>query len=448
MGRLGNTGAFRLALLWGAVCGHLLVGHKAQALIVKTYNGPGTPNVINTSAPADDPGWHNVPSNRSGVYLGNQWVLTAAHASEGDVDLPGGTYSMIPGTTVTLTNPGFFNGQSLDSFSDLKLFRIDTHPSTGLTPEQQDPNVQEITLATERPTAGTTNGTEVLMIGAGGRRSQSGSSSTGQRDFNSSYQTVPEGTGSFQGYLVETNNEPLRVKAWGTNRVISPAFVPGGFDNGQNLLVETDNNDVLGLVTRFDRGLNGAGVPISDGSLFDEAQAAGGDSGGPVFFKDDSNEWVLGGVMHAIYINNNQPVSVSVFGNFTAFTDLSIDHYSDQIEALKLSNQYSIVGDVDLDGVVTGSIVNGEATGDLAELIDGWLYNQAEADIVSWKKGDLNQDGVTNIADFVMLRSALGGAISTAEFASLVNNVGVPEPSTLCLAMMLAAASMASRRRS
>lgn len=243
------------------------------------------------------------------------------------------------------------------------------------------------------------------------------------------------------------------MKAWGTNRVSAASGVPNAYDTGGALLAELGgaHNDVISLAVKFDRGLTynsglGEFVDVADGSTDYEAQAAGGDSGGPVFYRDGGGDWVLGGVMHAIYLDNNQPPYVSVFGNHTAFSDLSFTHYYDQIATLRASDLYSVVGDIDLDGVITGEIINGVPTGDLAALVDGWLYNQAEADIVSWKEGDLNQDGFTNLADFVILREALGGTISTSQFALLVS--AVPEPSAALLALWGIGALATRRQRS
>ena len=65
-------------------------------------------------------------------------------------------------------------------------------------------------------------------------------------------------------------------------------------------------------------------------------------------------------------------------------------------------------------------------------------------DMTSRGQGDLNLDGITNIQDLLLLQNALIGAglgtITSAELA------GVPEPSTIMLAM-LAAVTFAQRRK-
>ena len=232
-------------------------------------------------------------------------------------------------------------------------------------------------------------------------------------------------------------------------------------DNGVSGIIQADGIlDVIGQFTRFDESLNPDGSVIPNGGTLDEFQGAAGDSGSPLFAKydfdagrfvdrDENGEWVLTGVFHAIYSLQNQSTSVPVFGQHTGISNLAFDHYSDQIAEFRASDEYSVIGDIDLDGQVTGGIVNGVPTGDLSILVNNWLNQESQADIVSWKRGDLNQDGVTGLADFVLLRDALGGSISVSEFSSLVTGLSVPEPSTATLAVAVSAALLSGigRRR-
>ena len=60
--------------------------NSSQAVVIA--GGDGT---ANTSAPSDDPGWANVGTRNklTIVYLGNRWVLTAAHVGFGEVTIGG-----------------------------------------------------------------------------------------------------------------------------------------------------------------------------------------------------------------------------------------------------------------------------------------------------------------------------------------------------------------------
>lgn len=431
---------------------------NASALILSTYDGPDTPSSVNTTAPADDPGWANSGAGFSGIYLGDQWVLTAEHVNLQEIILPSGTYEAVPGSAVILTNPAFFdangngvangfgtNSESLSSASDLKMIRIKPHAVTGLTPEQMDSEVRSITIATESVTVGT----DVTAISAGARRVKHPVNPNGRWRFDSSFNLTADLNSPNEGFLLSSGQQPqvVREKAWGTNQINTTSTVPGMVDNGTNGIVRvTGLNDVVGIATRFDRGVDNDGNPLGDGGQPDEFQGAAGDSGGPVFEKDSQGQWVLRGVFHAIYAVSGQPTNaiVPMYGQHTAISDLSQQHYYDQIADLRASDLYSIMGDVDLDGQVTGEIINGVPTGDLSALVDGWLYQQSEADVTSWVNGDLNQDGLTDLSDFVLLRDALGGTIPMSSFAALVGVAAVPEPAT---AALLAVACLVARSR-
>ena len=447
---------------------------RAFALAVKTWNGPETPVTANSTAPADDPGWGNFGNNRTGVYLGDQWVISADHAGIGNFfETDGGRFPVVPNMSIRLSNPSSFGGSgSLTAQSDIVMFRIGLDETTGMTPEELGARV--ITIADRLPTTD-----DVLTLIAQGKRRRVNldqytatpgdpiPDSNGQWhwDYDPENTTSPDGlrfvfdteTAEEHGFLVSSVNQ----KTWGTNVIADPQTVPGSVRrSGDRLLIEaTGINDTVGYVTQFNRGLDDSGNPISDGSTPDEAQGTGDDSGGPVFFKDDGgtpadpadDEWVLSGVIHAIYLkefgDDTQSTIRALFDTHTAISDLSHPTYKSQIDSLRGLDLYSVIGDVDLDGDVDGTIVNGVASGDLGILVENWLNEEAVADVRSWTKGDLNQDGLTDLADFALLREALGGTISVSEFSLLVAAQGIPEPAALFLVMAGVVGGCSPRRR-
>jgi hypothetical protein len=80
--------------------------------------------------------------------------------------------------------------------------------------------------------------------------------------------------------------------------------------------------------------------------------------------------------------------------------------------------------------------VNGPAGG------TGWGYDNLSGlgTITSWKNGDLNRDGKTDVSDFLLLRGALKGNIASSVMNALFGDAWpeassqVPEPGSLLLA--------------
>lgn len=110
--------------------------------------------------------------------------------------------------------------------------------------------------------------------------------------------------------------------------------------------------------------------------------------------------------------------------------------------ASTVSGIKGIAGDVTNDGVLNAA--------DKTAFVNGWmdrrLVNGVQiGDLTSRSQGDLNLDGITNIQDLVILQNALVGAgigtLTAADFA------GVPEPSTLGLAVLAAITWLAGGRR-
>lgn len=103
-------------------------------------------------------GWDYVGQvgGASGVYLGNNWVITAAHVGVGNFTVAGVTYSYVPGTATTISNA--------DGTADLVLFQIATAPVLpSLTIRSGDPAVETAFVS----------GSTVVLIGFGGGQGKS-----------------------------------------------------------------------------------------------------------------------------------------------------------------------------------------------------------------------------------------------------------------------------------
>lgn len=240
------------------------------------------------SAPADDPGWSRVgkvgTGDGSGVYLGQGWVLTAAHVGAHDFTLHGQTYAAKANSGHRLTNGD-------GSLTDLLVYELLSTPALG-----------DVRISAARPAANSW----VTMIGFGVEQQP------GIRLWNSSWNEVTSpGAASFYGYGLGGSY----TKQWGANFILPSSTQSPNL----NVLANSGFGSVSSFATRFiDSGVNST-----------LAQAVPGDSGGAVFFKNGSL-WELAGIMHATtqYVGQNKWTTVA-YGQDTYIADLSV--YRDQI---------------------------------------------------------------------------------------------------------------------
>jgi len=282
--------AIRRAVIVALFLGLISFSGEASALIITSGNGSG-----NTTAPGDDPGFANigrkVPGQGSGtfIYLGNNKVLTAAHIGLNDVVFGGTTYSAVGGSGVQLQNPD-------TSLTDLLIFEI-----------ASDPGLPTLNISQTAPS----NGSALVMIGAGLGRVPTETFFDVDMTNPASWvwNAGTAGSHNFSGFAT---NSATTVR-WGTNSLTSNDFdftVPQG--------------PVQGMLTIFD-----------EGGSSDEGQAATGDSGGAIFYKNTStNQWELSGLMLATASPaawSNTPANIAIYEQATLLADLSA--YRGQIVA-------------------------------------------------------------------------------------------------------------------
>jgi hypothetical protein len=225
----------------------------------------------NTNAPSDGVPWDSVGTvnGASGNYLGAGWVLTAAHVGAGTAKFLGQNFAW-DGMIYWLTN-------SDGTYADGVLYHLTSMPPLPRMP-----------LVTSTPSTLSA----VDMIGFG---YISGST---QVDFWL-------GVSGFYWSALPT-------KAWGNNMVSGGAIWV--FDGTTNLFA---------FPTTFDA------APLPQTS--DECQAAPGDSGGGVFYKNGST-WELAGMIVAIdEPQTNRPGNTAVYTDATYSLDIAT--YRNQIQA-------------------------------------------------------------------------------------------------------------------
>lgn len=356
------------------------------ALAVIIAGGDGTGNDTSGSVPFDFPYWDAIgkisrPTDPefvdggTAVYLGDGHVLTARHIHV--IDQP---------TTVTFCgdvydiDPGSWDRIGPDAgTTDLTMFRL----------SGDYPDVTPVSYA-DIPEAAMPNGTTAYMFGFGRNRA------------------VDETL-----WYIKTSDNP---DTWSTTPIPGYNMTKSGFYWAGGKTVRWGANSIA--MNNLDLN-NGYGITRSYRVIFNEtggdneAQAATGDSGGPVFVYDDG-DWKLIGITLAVAkygsdflpFPNNQPGSTAVYGNHTYFAELS--YYRDEIVL-----GAAVPGDADLDGDVDDC--------DLTLLLVGWGDGGRE-----WGDGDFNKDGDVNDFDLSLLLDNWG--IGTALQAETV-----PEPGTLGL---------------
>lgn len=195
--------------------------------------------------------------------------------------------------------------------------------------------------------------------------------------------------------------------------------------------------------------VNGVAVVVASGGYDDDwadlvvgANTAGDDSGNhdeipsPVGFTGGTSEFFSGIIddLKMFVIGTSTSTSPVNYGAFNFAVD-------NAYAASTVSGIKGVAGDVNNDGVLNAS--------DKTAFVNGWLDRRLVngvqiGDLVSRGQGDLNLDGITNIQDLLIFQNALIGAgigtLTAADFA------GVPEPSTLGLALLAVAWLVGARR--
>ncbi|MDD5262026.1 MAG: trypsin-like serine protease [Methylacidiphilales bacterium] len=187
-------------------------------------------------------GWDYVGTvnGASGVYLGNNWVLTAGHVGSGTFVLGGTSYSVLAGSTHGIVNPD-------STIADLTLFELSSAPS-----------LPSLTIAGSAPTAfsATQSGSMVAMIGYGGGQGETwglntvtdvnlpievtvGSSTYSSTDFATEYGTITAGLASV------TNDYVLVTGDSGGGDFIYNSASSSWMLSGINEAVDTNQNSYM-----------------------------------------------------------------------------------------------------------------------------------------------------------------------------------------------------------
>jgi hypothetical protein len=269
--------------------------------------GPGT-GTQNTTEPPGVPAWLNIGkiSLGAGIYIGNQWALTAHHLD--------------PATNHTIT---FYptdafpsGGVSFNIDNVIRLVNPDsTSTDMDLVHLSSDPGLPMLNLPTSTPAAGTS----IILAGFGVNRG-----AAVQYQVSGSNWTEVASGGNFNGYKFNANDALTNnvSKRWGTN--LTSTF-PG--NHLTSVVNNTGNNSFTTVITsEFDD----PAAPASNATL-SEAIGISGDSGGAFFAGPNT---LLGIMLYQdqLATPNGQPDGTAIYGNGTDAADLS--SYFSQIKSI------------------------------------------------------------------------------------------------------------------
>lgn len=265
-----------LALLIGAA----LAAPAARAVIVRL-----PADVAQSPSPGPALTHLAVVAGLSGVYLGDGWLLTAGHVLQNARDRKR-TDVVIGGRPFALRIETARSIQEGEQRPDLAVVRIDG-----------DPGLPRLPIARATPPVGT----EVILAGNGPLQDRE------RRCWSASGQQVgATSPGGACGYAWRKTPEgDTNGVGWGTNQVASVGQSVSGPAGARTMAFTTEFR--------------------ADGGTAREAQAAVGDSGGPVLAREGGSP-VLAGIMIAAAARSS---NATLFGDRTMIADLA--HYRDEI---------------------------------------------------------------------------------------------------------------------
>jgi len=171
-------------------------------------------------------GWSYVGKvgDGGGIYLGNNWVITAGHVGAGNFVLTSGTYDAVPGSAQGITNS--------TGTADLTLFQIATAP-----------DLPALTISSSAPVAlsASSPGDMVAMIGYGGGGESWGLNTVTANDVDATVEGY-----SFESTDFETAYGTTTV---GSNSATNDAVLISGDSGGGDFIYNdfTDSWDLAGF---------------------------------------------------------------------------------------------------------------------------------------------------------------------------------------------------------
>jgi hypothetical protein len=221
----------------------------------------------------------------------------------------------------------------------------------------------------------------------------------------------------------------------------SPRIVPGFTDiRGFTSVMYVDGV----VVSANNDNVNTGGDPAFVGRLVVGASEVAGD--GISIAIDNHYNGVVDNLEMYVYGNNETGTPGNLadgenWGTFSLFADN--EWIANQI-ATTVPGGVLLPGDVNKDGVVNGDGSGDPASDDVAAFVLGWgsrnvipgFHSDVTAgDWLTWEAGDFNHDGITDFADWFLLR-ANHPSPASLNLANLLAGAAVPEPASVALLLV------------
>ncbi|MCO6043684.1 PEP-CTERM sorting domain-containing protein [Aeoliella sp. ICT_H6.2] len=218
----------------------------------------------------------------------------------------------------------------------------------------------------------------------------------------------------------------------------APVFVPGvGSDAGFTSVVYVDGIAVSASNDFPDPGDLTAGDRVGVLSI-GAAELANQDSNPSTADFGEYFDGTIDDLEMYVFGDNSDLAGGQNYGTFDLFADN--EWIADEI-ANTMPGGVLLMGDVNMNGVVSGNGTGPAATDDVTAFVDNWLFENritgwgnkviTVGDWSTWEKGDMNHDGTTDLRDWALINAAnpsMGSAIVSA-----LSGSPVPEPSALVM---------------
>ncbi|MCA9261639.1 MAG: alkaline phosphatase family protein [Planctomycetales bacterium] len=221
-----------------------------------------------------------------------------------------------------------------------------------------------------------------------------------------------------------------------------------GWGSGEYLQAIANIDRLIGDVVAAAESRPGAATGDEDWLILVTADHGG--TGYSHFASQGPINWEVPFIVSGNSVPDGAPIGQGTLRDVatTALWHMGVDPFTTsvdgQIRGLPIVPDNGVVGDLNQDGLVRGDGSGPVETDDVAAFVRGWMTSGSQTAAEAYSRGDLNLDGITDLADWIVLNRldpVLGASVQSA-----LNRVA-PEPSSGLGALLFATTAAWRRRR-